>query len=102
MHYDMQWYDWLRIVNAAMCAFVGYKEGRRFIRLHDDFSSRLRDLWWVYLACMFLIFYGSLEAVVLNAEGGPRNALAFFVSVIAFRAALRKAPVDVENDHGAT
>lgn len=100
---DLQWYDWFRIATAVMCAFVFWRESLRLLKVHHKFNARLRDLWYVYLLFMFVVFYGSLEAVVLDVDGGPRNFLVLFASAVAFRAALRSAPVDrVEDDHGAT
>lgn len=99
---NMQWYDWLRIANSGMLVFVLYKEGRRFHKLRPKMSKRLVDIYWVYLMSMFLIFYGSLEAVKLDSGGGPRSALALVVVCVAFKTALQRAPVDLENDQGMT
>ena|ERR1700754_566992 len=93
---DWQLYDWARLLIAILALYVLYKEGRRYHRIRHSMSSRLNDLWWVYLMSMFLIFYGSLEAIALNAGGGPRQALAFLVVAIAVKAALQKNPPDFE------
>lgn len=85
---DLQWYDYFRFLSAGLLLYVLYKQGRLLHR-NGYMGARLGEVFWVYTSCMFLIFYGSLEAIVENADGGPRSVLAFMVSIIAFRVAQR-------------
>lgn len=85
-----------------MLVYVLYKEGLKFHKLRPHLSTRTIDLYWVYLTAMFLIFYGSLEAIKLNAEGGPRSILAIVVVCVAFKTALHGGPIPPEKDGAKT
>lgn len=86
----LEWYDYLRMVTATISLLALYVSGRRAFKNWNDYTERLRELWWVFNAALLLFFEGSIEQIVTDMPWGPRTLLTFMVSTAALRAVIKK------------
>jgi hypothetical protein len=86
---NLEWYDILRIFTVFFSTASLYISARRAWKLWGDYTRRLRELVWAVQAFLVLMIEGNIEQLYLNAPGGPRNVLAFLVSIAFLRAISR-------------
>jgi len=82
----LQWYDYIRCLTVILTSFSLYRFLRRASKEFETYSERLKDLWWVLCALLFLLAEGTIEDIIYDTEGGPRVALALVVAIISVRA----------------
>lgn len=82
----LQWYDFLRFATMGLAMWSMYNLGRRALQMWDQYTDRLKDLWWVINAMLLLLIEGSLEQVIANIHAGPRTILSFIVAAVCARA----------------
>lgn len=85
---NMQWYDYLRLVTAALALAALYRSGKQVAKNGGSYTRKQRELWWVYNGFLFLLFEGMLEQIALNVVWGPRTILSFLFALVALRATL--------------
>lgn len=97
----LQWYDWVRIVQACIALAALYFLGRSFIRRgRDDYSKRLRDFWWVMSVMLFIFTVGPLEQILRGREESWTLFMSLIVTVIALKASLNKERTLLKSDNG--
>lgn len=97
----LQWYDYLRMVNALLALVAMYRLGLMFIeRRKQDFEadrapeSRLDDFFWVLSATMFTVVVAMIEQIHANAGFRSASLLTFAICVVCIKAARgRKTPI---------
>jgi len=82
----LQWYDYIRCLTVILTSFSLYRFLRRASKEFETYSERLKDLWLVLCALLFLLAEGTIEDIIYDTEGGPRVALALVVAIISVRA----------------
>ena len=84
-----QLYDYVRLGTAFLALISMYRSAYRAHKLWRSYTQRLKELHWAMQGLLFLLLEGSLEAIVLDAPGGPRTFISFFVVAGATRAIFR-------------
>lgn len=84
--YDLQWYDYLRLVIATCALIALYRLGYLYKLRGDGWSPRLRDIAWVFAGYLFITIAGMLEQVADDIPWGYRTILTFVISIVAIRA----------------
>lgn len=86
---NLEWYDILRVFTVFFCTASLYISARRAWKQWKNYTQRLQELVWAVQAFLVLMIEGSIEQLYLGAPGGPRNILAFLVSIAFLRAISR-------------
>lgn len=87
---NLQWFDFLRIGTIVFALIALYMSAKRAHRDWDDFTNRLRELWWAMNALLLLLIEGNAEQIIQNSNWGPRTLLGFMVALACVRAQFRK------------
>ena len=82
----IQWYDIVRLCNAALCVASMYRLGRRMVQNHQSYSPRLKDFIFVLNIALFTQMIGSLEAVIQDSPWRYTIVFSTALAVVAFRA----------------
>lgn len=100
-HISMEWYDYVRILQASIALLALYFLGRSFVRRgKDDYSKRLRDFWWVMSCMLFVFTVGPLEQLLRDREESWTLFVSLFAAFIALKAALNKERTLLKSDNG--
>lgn len=86
---DLQWYDWFRLVTAALALIAAYRLGRVVNRRMSTYSSQVRQFVVVLFASLFLVFEGALEATYDNTRLTWRSLIQFIVAIVTLTATRR-------------
>jgi hypothetical protein len=86
---NLEGYDIIRVFTILFSLSALYISARRARNFWELYTRRLRELVISVWAFLVLMLEGNLEQMLLNAPGGPRNILAFFVSALFLRAISR-------------
>ena len=87
---DLQWYDVMRLLTAALALVVVYRLGHRVNEDHKTYSVRLREYVWVIGAVLLVQFTGALEQTLHDTGYRYSGLLSFFI-VLALLRATRKS-----------
>lgn len=86
----MDWYDWVRVVNASLAVATMYQLGRSWLRRSDSYSPRLRDFWWSLNALLFCSLLGSIENILRDRPATSTLFVLAFASLITYKASTNK------------
>lgn len=82
----MQWYDYFRLLIAALALVALYRLVGLYRLRGDGWSPRLKDIAWVFFGYLFLTVVGMLEQILQDVQWGSRMILTFLVTLLAIRA----------------
>lgn len=94
---DLQWYDYLRLLNAVGCFFIIYAQLRRANRLWSEYNSRLKDYWWAYSMSFFVMGVSDIEAILKNVTPTTTLWLKMIAVTIGLVAVYRARSVGERN-----
>ncbi len=96
----LQWYDYLRMITGTLALIALVNIWRRYRRDVLQYTLRLEQLSLVFMAYLFLVFYGSMEQLLLDVGFGSRTIITFLVTAVACRASFRPEPLVKPGYHG--
>ena len=100
MNVTMEWYDYVRVLNALIALAGMYYLGDSWRRRNKDYSTRLKDFWWALNALLFCVLMGNLEQIVRDREESWTLFVVFFASLVCVKAARNKERQLLKSDNG--
>ena len=94
----MEWYDYVRVVNAAVALLAMYLLGQSWRRRNKDYSDRLKDFWWSLNALLFCVFMGNIEQIIRDREESWTLFVVLVAALVATKASLNKERVLLRSD----
>lgn len=95
---SMEWYDYVRLVNAAVALGAMYLLGQSWRRRNKIYTDRLKDFWWSLNALLFCVFMGNLEQIIRDRDESWTLFVVLVAALVAVKASLNKEPTLLKTD----
>lgn len=87
---DLQWYDFWRLVNLALCLSCIFVLLARYKRNSWSWNIKTTDYWYAFVVWTFTGAVSSIEGIWQNGDLGVRVLCVFAGGLVTLKALRRK------------